>query len=131
MNFKQAVISVYTNYFNFKGRASRSEIWWFSLFCILVSILLHFLDAAVFGDDGVTWLGGLFSLFNLCPNIMVITRRLHDINRSGWWQLIMLVPLIGFVMLYWFVKRGDAGPNRFGPDPLAQEQVTEAPHAAD
>ena len=69
------------------------------------------------GIYGLQWLWGLATLI---PNLAVGVRRLHDTNRSGWWMLIVLVPLIGIVVLLIFdVMEGTKGPNRFGPDPKA------------
>jgi uncharacterized membrane protein YhaH (DUF805 family) len=62
---------------------------------------------------------GLFVLFSIIPYLAVGARRLHDRNRTGWWQLISLVPLGGLLLLYWWALRGDDGPNRFGPPPTA------------
>ena len=65
-------------------------------------------------------IGWIFTLATALPTIAATARRLHDIGRSGWWQLIYLVPLIGLiVMIVWCVRRGDVGANRFGADPLA------------
>ena len=67
-----------------------------------------------------TRLNGLYSLAVLLPGLGVGVRRLHDTDRSGWWLLISLVPLVGFILLIiWLARPGDAGPNRFGPDPVA------------
>ena len=64
-------------------------------------------------------LGSIFALLVLIPSIAINCRRLHDIEKSGWWQLIVLIPLIGtLILLYWFVKPGNVSPNRFGADPL-------------
>jgi uncharacterized membrane protein YhaH (DUF805 family) len=114
MNFQQAVASVFRNYANFNGRAARSEYWWFVLFSFLVSAVLTLID-------GSGLLSGIWSLIVLLPSLAVGARRLHDTDRSGWWLLIMLVPLIGFIVLIWFfVTRGNDGPNRFGADPLGE-----------
>lgn len=112
MNIQEAVVSVFRNYANFNGRAARSEYWWFALFSFLVSAVLSVID-------GSGMLPAVWSLVVLLPTLAVGARRLHDIDRSGWWLLIMLIPLIGLVVLIWFfVTRGNDGPNRFGADPL-------------
>jgi uncharacterized membrane protein YhaH (DUF805 family) len=70
--------------------------------------------------DSPAVLGGIYSLAVLVPTIAVTCRRLHDIDRSGWWQLIWFIPLIGFiVMLIWTTRQGNSGPNRFGADPIS------------
>jgi uncharacterized membrane protein YhaH (DUF805 family) len=114
MDFMTAVKTVLTeNYVNFRGRASRSEFWWFALFVFVVSIVLQ----VILGEI----VGAIFSLAVLLPSIAVAVRRLHDVDRSGWWYLLALIPLIGFLILLFafFIHRGTVGANRFGPDPLA------------
>ena len=90
MNFSEAVQTCFSKYADFKGRAARPEYWWFFLFIVVVGLLLS-------GVSSV--LSGLFTLATLVPSIAAATRRLHDTNRSGWWQLIALVPLLGWIVL--------------------------------
>jgi uncharacterized membrane protein YhaH (DUF805 family) len=109
MDFSQAVQTCIKKYADFNGRASRSEYWWFFLFVVLVSMLLGFVS---------NLLSGLFCLAMLVPSIAAATRRLHDTNRSGWWQLIGLIPIIGFiVMIVFLAQQGQAGANEHGPAP--------------
>lgn len=121
MNMTEAVKSVLNNYATFDGRAARSEYWWWVLFTVIVSIVLGFIDSALFGaqmGQGVGILGGIYALATLIPSLAVAVRRLHDMDKSGWWLLIAFVPLIGgLLLLYWFVQRGTVGPNPFGTDP--------------
>ncbi|MDP1953814.1 MAG: DUF805 domain-containing protein [Polaromonas sp.] len=99
MNFGQAISTCFSKYATFSGRASRPEFWWFFLFQILVSIA-----ASMLGDI----VAGLVSLALLLPALAVGARRLHDIGKSGWWQLIMLT-VIGFLLLiYWWVQPGSS-----------------------
>lgn len=133
MTMMQAVQSVYRNYLTFSGRAARSEYWWFFLFSTIVSIVIAVIETRLglgqgtFGtvdggfsanyDGGI--LSGIWALGNFLPSLAVGVRRLHDTDRSGWWLLILLVPLIGWiVLLVFFCSRGTSGPNRFGRDPL-------------
>jgi uncharacterized membrane protein YhaH (DUF805 family) len=96
MNFFDATKHCLRNYATFTGRASRSEFWWFSLFCTLAS-----LAGSIVNDR----LGGLITLGLLVPALAVSARRLHDLGKSGWWQLVSLVPLVGWlIVLYWFVQ---------------------------
>jgi uncharacterized membrane protein YhaH (DUF805 family) len=120
MNFQDAVRTcLQKKYADFSGRARRSELWFFALFNVLVQVAASILDAIVFG--GATVVGVVTSLGLLLPAIAVAARRLHDINRSGWWQLIGLVPVVGvIVLIYWYVQRGDDGPNQYGADPRAR-----------
>lgn len=112
MNFPDAIKSGLNNYINFEGRATRSEFWWFVLFNFVVGIVTAILDVAT----GLMVLNMLASVALLAPNLAVGARRLHDIDKSGWWQLLMLIPLIGLIVLIvFFAKTGNAGANRFGP----------------
>ena len=114
MSFADAVRTCLTGYATFSGRARRSEYWWFSLFFAVV----YFLAAVVGTAAHVSILGPVAILALLLPIIAVSVRRLHDTNRSGWWYLISLVPLVGgIVMLVFCVKDSDAGPNAYGPCP--------------
>lgn len=128
MNFQQGVRTVLSNYATFTGRARRAEYWWWVLFLILANAALGILDAAFFGRmmmgmQGNGPLSAVFSLLTLLPGIAVAVRRLHDIDRSGWWMLLVFVPLIGWiVLLVWACTLGTAGPNRFGTDPVLQPQ---------
>jgi len=119
--FTDAIETCLRRYATFEGRAIRSEYWFFLLFTILASIGGALLDAAIFPDDFVASpLNTLVSLALLLPSLAAGVRRLHDSNRNGWWLLIGILPLVGWlVLLIWLCRRGDAGPNRFGPDPLA------------
>jgi uncharacterized membrane protein YhaH (DUF805 family) len=121
MNFQDSVKSGLTNYANFQGRASRSEFWWFALFCAIIGLVAGVTDAALFGvtDPQETGPAGVVAnLALLIPSLSIGARRLHDVDRSGWWQLIMLT-IIGIALLiYWFIKPGDEGINTFGaPNP--------------
>ncbi|HUO88109.1 MAG TPA: DUF805 domain-containing protein [Rhizomicrobium sp.] len=105
------------HYFDFNGRARRAEFWWYVLVVIIISVILNVIDG-IAHLSGI--LGGLFSLAMLLPNLGVAVRRLHDINRSGWWILIAFVPLVGAILLiYWYAQPGTSGANQFGPDPKA------------
>lgn len=124
MDFTTAVRTVLGKYVVFSGRAQRSEYWWFALFSFGTSVILSFIDGILFGfgsgGQSVGVLSGLFSLAVLLPSIGVAVRRLHDLDKSGWWLLLIFIPLLGFlVLLFFFVQRGTTGANRFGPDPLA------------
>ncbi|KCV80816.1 hypothetical protein ATO10_15375 [Actibacterium atlanticum] len=120
MGFQEATTTCLRKYFTFSGRAVRSEYWYFVLFCFLGSLLLGGVDMMVF-DTGMEDLGlisSLFSLATIIPGISACSRRLHDIGRSGWWQLLLLVPLIGVIILiYWLSKSGE-GENKYGPVPV-------------
>ena len=134
MNFTTAVRSVLSKYVTFSGRALRSEYWWWILFVFLVALVTSIIDGAVvapmlgyeaFSEEAGEPLSTLVSLAFFLPGLAVGARRLHDIDKSGWWLLIGLIPLIGIIVLiYWFVQRGTDGPNRFGESPLPPAPVT-------
>ena len=109
----------------FSGRSRRKEYWYFVSFVVFTSIVLSIIDS-LFGtyhrESGAGLLSTMFSLAVLIPSIAVSVRRLHDIDRTGWWVLISLVPLVGWIVLLVFhVQDGTPGPNRFGPDPKSTE----------
>ncbi|MFY1617629.1 DUF805 domain-containing protein [Micromonospora sp. WMMD736] len=122
MSFGTAVKSVLSQYVGFAGRARRSEYWWFALFTVLVSIVASVLDNALglnFVDGSSNgFIGLVVSLALLLPTLAVAVRRLHDTDKTGWWLLIGLVPIVGaIVLIVFFVQDGTPGANRFGPSP--------------
>lgn len=120
MNFTEAITSGLQNYFNFSTRARRSAYWYWLLFVTLVVVVATLIDMAVFPRVGVSPIRSLTNLALLVPGIAVGVRRLHDIDRTGWWLLLIFLPIIGaIILIIWFCMRGTDGPNRFGPDPLA------------
>lgn len=110
MNFGQAISVCLGKYADFSGRAARPEFWWFFLFQILVSIVASFLGDMV---------SSLVSLALLLPALAVGARRLHDIGKSGWWQLIMLTVIGLLVLIYWWVQPGAEGGNQHDKAPAA------------
>jgi len=122
MGFKDAISSGFRNYIGFSGRAARSEYWYWVLFILLLQIVAWLIDMTLFGFNttGVNPISSLLSLATFLPGLAVSIRRLHDIDRVGWWVLLGLIPVIGWIVLiYWACLRGTVGANRFGPDPLA------------
>jgi uncharacterized membrane protein YhaH (DUF805 family) len=114
MNFVDAVKACFAKYADFNGRARLSEYWWFQLFFILVYLVLIIGQATHMSL--LTYAGGIAVLGLLVPALAVGSRRLHDTGKSGWYQLIGLIPLLGgLVMIYFFVQSGEAGDNRYGP----------------
>ena len=161
VSFPQAVKLGFKNYFKFSGRSSRAEYWWWFLFTVCASLILGIADSGIneFAASGQSSvLRSLFGLATLIPSLALGARRLHDIRKSGWWQLgIIFLILVGFgsailgilvaifgvfgdggtlglglililvglcVLLVsmgwwilWFARKGDYGPNKYGPDP--------------
>ncbi|GAA5524406.1 inner membrane protein YhaH [Microbulbifer aestuariivivens] len=112
---------VLQNYFNFRGRAPRREYWFFVLFNLLFALALSVIDTVTglySAEYGIGYLGGIYALFVLLPSLAVTVRRLHDTGRSGWWILVSLIPLLGYLILLAFMVFGsEASTNRFGPNP--------------
>jgi uncharacterized membrane protein YhaH (DUF805 family) len=105
-----------TKYAKFDGRAQREEYWMYYLIYIIIYIVLAAIDYALH----MKFLSSIFSLALLIPSIAVAARRLHDINRSGWWQLLALIPIIGWIiLLIWYITDSDSGSNQYGPNPKA------------
>jgi uncharacterized membrane protein YhaH (DUF805 family) len=116
MGFGQAISSGFSNYVNFSGRSCRSEYWFWVLFIVLAEIVTSIIDVVI----GVRVTTGIFGLVTILPGLAVAIRRLHDLDRTGWWFLLVFIPLIGWIVLIiWYVTKGTDGPNRFGADPLA------------
>ena len=115
MTFAQSVSSCLTKYANVDGRAPRSEFWWFVLFQILAGLGLGMVGLLLgLSKEGIDGLSALASLALLLPYMAVTTRRLHDVGRNGWWQLISLT-IVGVIpMFYWLCKPGDVQANQFG-----------------
>jgi uncharacterized membrane protein YhaH (DUF805 family) len=107
MTFIDAVKTCFVKYADFNGCASRSEFWWWILFTLIASIALQSISYN---------LSGAFSIATFLPGIAVTARRLHDTDRSGWLQLLWIVPIIGWILLViWCAEEGK--PNRYGTSP--------------
>ena len=108
MTFGESIKTCFSKYTDFSGRATRSEFWWWALFVLLVSAAVGIISEV---------LSGVFSLAVLLPYLAVGARRLHDTDRSGWLQLIALIPLVGWIVLIvWFAQEGKE-PNRYSSTP--------------
>ena len=122
VSFGEAISRGFSNYFNFSGRATRAENWWFALFTAIGRLVLGVIG--LFADlPGV--LDGVFWIVTLIPSLALGARRLHDINRSGWWlsgllgYVLLVLPglVMTVILIVWACGRGDEGPNKYGPDP--------------
>jgi uncharacterized membrane protein YhaH (DUF805 family) len=117
MNWYMAVLKKYAE---FTGRARRKEYWMFALINFLICVVLVVIDvqSGMSNPMGLGVLSGLYSLAVFVPSLAVSVRRLHDTDRSGWWLLILLVPLIGaIVFLVFMLLDSQPGENRHGPSP--------------
>lgn len=119
MNMHEAVVSCLQKYVTFSGRAPRSEYWYWVLCTMVIAFVLALIDVTLLAASGGA-LSNLFTLVAFLPGVAVTVRRLHDINRSGWWILIGMIPIAGLLMIiFWATIKGDKGDNSFGSDPLA------------
>jgi uncharacterized membrane protein YhaH (DUF805 family) len=162
MGFGDAIRVCLRKYVDFMGRARRSEYWWFLLFCLLVGIASSIVDRVVapgyVAAHGRGPISMLVSLALFLPSLAVAVRRLHDIDRTGWWILgfyaalvvlvwcamaaaftghpgtavIFLVAMggLGIWLIVWFVTKGTPGANRFGPDPITGDAAPSPTPAA-
>ena len=118
MGFGDAVRNaLMNNYVGFKGRASRSEYWWFVLFTIIV----NFIATAFPSDITPNPTSIIVSLAIFLPSLGVIVRRLHDLGKSGWWILLAIIPIVNFigifVILVFMVMEGEEHTNQYGEVP--------------
>jgi len=104
MTFGESISTCFSKYATFDGRATRSEYWWFALFTFLASVILGMISETA---------SGVFSLAVLLPSLAVGARRLHDTDRSGWFLLLWLLPIIGWIVLLFFAVQESKEPNRF------------------
>tara|TARA_B100001564_G_C20344084_1_gene535904 strand:+ start:204 stop:611 length:408 start_codon:yes stop_codon:yes gene_type:complete len=135
MSFSNAVKSYFLKWNDFRTRSSRSEYWWATIFVVLASYpvagligliigvvfaLAGFSESAMFITIAMIMLpiNGFVAIASTC----LVIRRLHDVDRSGWWYLIVFT-IVGMIpLLIWYCTKGTEGDNRFGKDPLQQQQ---------
>ena len=125
-------ITCLKKYAIFSGRSCRAEYWYFVLFFWLIFCVLTLIDSQVGPEftvpielseipeetERLPVVSAIYSFALILPYIAVTTRRLHDVDKSGWWQLISVIVIIGWIpLIVWSIKSGTIGPNRFGADP--------------
>ena len=124
MSFTKSIGTCFSKYGDSNGRARRSEYWWYQLFLVILGFTTAFTDALLFTDlaleDGISPINIVANLATLIPSICVYIRRLHDVNRSGWWMFIALTCVGIIPLLIWVFSKGTDGPNDFGDDPLQE-----------
>jgi uncharacterized membrane protein YhaH (DUF805 family) len=120
MTFGEAISDGFSKYATFSGRSSRSAYWWWTLFYFLVIIGASIIDAAANTPviAILVWLGFIL------PNLAVLVRRLHDTDRTGWWVLIGLIPLLGAIVLIVFACIDSGPPNKYGEGPDGRSALT-------
>ncbi len=133
MNFNQAISAGFANYTVFFGRATRSEYWFWILFAAIGMFVTQALDSALFVQTSLSGLSPLHSPLNsvfilalLLPSLAVQVRRLHDLDRPGWWLLLVFTGIGILLLLYWSSREGTPGDNRFGPHPLPDQKQNAA-----
>ena len=124
MNFFESIKSCFIKYTDFSGRSMRSEYWNYTVFIIVLSIVAELLDVKIAGVPYLDYYGFgtlsiILTIVTIVPSTAVSIRRLHDINKSGWWLLLALT-VIGIIpLIYWVCKKSDEKENRFGKNPLS------------
>jgi uncharacterized membrane protein YhaH (DUF805 family) len=106
MTFKESIQTCFSKYADFNGRASRPEYWWFYLFVLLVYMVAYVVIGRI---------AGLLCILIVLPSLAAGARRMHDIDKSGWWLLIGIIPILGALVLIYFLVQPGKEPNRFGP----------------
>jgi len=120
MSFGQAIASCFSNYATAKGRAPRSEYWYWMLFAFLVGAISALIDMGLGVSAEETGpVNAIATLALLLPGIAVTVRRLHDVGKSGWWYLIVFTCVGVIPLLIWMCRKGDETTNEYGNDPLA------------
>ena len=115
VSFAQSWVLFFRNYANFSGRSSRSAYWFWFLWSVIITLFIEILRASIGGElSPVDIIDLVWSLGILVPSFSLAARRLHDVGRSGWWQLIALT-IVGIIPLFiWFVSAGDSDTNKYG-----------------
>lgn len=125
MSFGAAVSSFWKNYANFKGRARRSEYWFVFLFLFLTNLAAAAIDLVLMQGDvdrfiangGGGIVGLIWILATIVPALSVTVRRIHDIGKSGWWAVLVLVPAVGFIVVGFALVDSTPGSNAYGDSP--------------
>lgn len=119
VSFSQAVRMAFDSYCRFQGRSSRSEYWWWVLFVAILSFCIGIIEGILgFSMTAVQTTSGILSLVLLLPGLGLSVRRLHDINKSGWWILLGLIPVVGaIILIIWFAQNSQMQDNQYGPVP--------------
>lgn len=121
--FGEAVKRAFSNYCCFSGRASRSEYWWWALFTAIVGTVVNYISLLILSDSAAQIVSGIVSLAFLLPSLGLCVHRLHDIGKSGWWWLLVFIPIVGaIILIVWFCKDSQPADNQYGPIPNLVER---------
>ena len=117
MDIGTSIKVCFQKYAVFSGRASRSEFWWFALFTFIGGIITAIVDIMILGYASESYgpINIIFSVITALPALAVGARRLHDINKSGWWQLLWITIIGGILLIIWYATVGENKKNQFGP----------------
>ena len=117
MVFQTSIKTCFNKYAIFSGRASRSEFWFFVLFGLLGGIIAAIIDTMILGYSAEVNgpINLIFSVALILPSISVAARRLHDLDKSGWWQLLWFTIIGGILIIIWHATEGENKKNKFGP----------------
>ena len=117
MDFQTSIKTCFNKYSDFSGRALRSEFWWFVLFSLLGGIVTTIIDVMILGYSIESYgpINLIFTVALILPGIAFTARRLHDVNRSGWWQLIELTIIGILLIIIWNATEGEKKKNIYGP----------------
>lgn len=118
--FVKAMLKAIANCTDFKGRTSREDYWWAVLGFVIVAAICGFVLGFLRGLTGLAFFGWISSLVSLAISLLELAmgvRRLHDVNKSGWWLLLAFTGIGGIVLLIWAIQEGDQGDNQYGPNP--------------
>ena len=129
VGFLESLSLFFKNYLNFSGRSGPSAYWWYLLWSLIFTILFALIDSLALNisAEDLFSLSSAFALITLIPSISLSFRRLHDIDKSGWWLLISLT-IIGIpVLIYWAIKAGDRQENSYGADMEAGREASKEP----
>jgi len=114
MDFMQSVQTVLKNYAKFEGRSGRAEYWWWFLAFLIAYAAATIVGKAMGMGD---LLASLLALGVLLPNVAVSVRRWHDIGKSGWWTLLLVIPFVNLIVMLIFLTKVSEGPNQYGEGP--------------
>jgi uncharacterized membrane protein YhaH (DUF805 family) len=129
VGFVESLLLFFKNYLNFSGRSGPSAYWWYMLWSLIFTILFGLIDSLALGisAEDLFSFSNLFALITLIPGLALSFRRLHDIDKSAWWLLIVLTIIGFFVLIYWAIKAGDRHENSYGADMEAGKEPSKEP----
>ena len=129
VGFVESLLLFFKNYLNFSGRSGPSAYWWYMLWSLIFTILFGLIDSLALGisAEDLFSFSNLFALITLIPGLALGFRRLHDIDKSAWWLLIVLTIIGFFVLIYWAIKAGDRHENSYGADMEAGKEPSKEP----